>query len=106
LCRPLARPVGEDTGLREIRERAESLDPDAVPSAGPGAAEQRDMVEEYIDHVLTFVDVSALRPLIVAADAANGMAGLVVPRLFERLPLKLVPLYMDLDGTFPNHPAD
>lgn len=106
LCRPLARPIGEGTGLQEIRRRAESIDPDAAPVAGDGGLERRDMVDEYLDHLLGFVDLSSLRPLTVAADAANGMAGLVVPRLFERLPLELIPLYMELDGTFPNHPAD
>jgi len=102
----LARPVGEDTGLRQVRERAESLDPHEAPLVSVGPTEQRDMVDEYIEHLLSFVDVGALRPLTVAADAANGMAGLVIPKLFGRLPLKLVPLYMELDGTFPNHPAD
>src|SRR5205823_12883533 len=74
LCRPLARPVGEDTGLRQIRERAESLDPHEAPSVSVGPTEQRDMVDEYIEHLLSFVDVGALRPLTAAADAANGMA--------------------------------
>ena len=64
------------------------------------------MVEEYLEHLLTFVDLETFVPLTVAADAANGMAGLVLPALFDRLPGKPVPLYMELDGTFPNHPAD
>jgi phosphomannomutase len=64
------------------------------------------MREEYIEHLLSFVDLARFLPFTVAADAANGMAGLVVPDLFDRLPGKLVPLYMELDGTFPNHPAD
>src|SRR5205823_2309615 len=76
------------------------------PGADPPLTERREMLEEYIEHLLSFADVPNLRPLTVAADAANGMAGLVVPALFERLPFKLVPLYMELDGTFPNHPAD
>jgi phosphomannomutase len=106
LCRPLARPVGEETGLQEIRARAEARADEAPGSIEAGPLEHRDMIDEYLDHLLTFVDVDALRPLTVVADAANGMAGLVVPRLFERLPVKLIPLYMELDGTFPNHPAD
>src|SRR5438067_8161161 len=73
LCRSLARPVGEDTGLRQVRERAESLDPHEAPLVSVGPTEQRDMVDEYIEHLLSFVDVGALRPLTVAADAANGM---------------------------------
>jgi phosphomannomutase len=104
LCGPGAAPVGVETGLREIRDLAER--DRRRPEGRPGRREQVDMVEDYLDHVLSFADLEALAPLVVAADAANGMAGLVVPALFERLPCKLIPLYMDLDGTFPNHPAD
>jgi phosphomannomutase len=64
------------------------------------------MVEEYVDHVLGFVDPDRMAPLTVVADTANGMGGLVLPAIFERLPMKLVGLYLELDGTFPNHPAD
>jgi phosphomannomutase len=106
LCRSGAAPVGEESGLREIRSLAESGGDVGSPAVSPGTVEQRDMTQEYLEHLLTFADVERLAPLTVAADAANGMAGLVVPALFERLPLKLVPLYMELDGTFPNHPAD
>jgi phosphomannomutase len=104
LCRPGAAPIGVETGLQEIRDLAEREQGDR--RRGNGRREPVDMLEEYLDHVLSFADVAAMAPLVVAADAANGMAGLVVPDLFERLPCKLVPLYMDLDGTFPNHPAD
>jgi phosphomannomutase len=64
------------------------------------------MVDEYIDHVVSFVNPDEMAPLTVVADAANGMAGLVLPPVAERLPIKLVGLYLELDGTFPNHPAD
>jgi phosphomannomutase len=103
LCRPGARPVGQDSGLQEILAMAERGAP-----AGPGRARVREhsMLEEYLEHLLTFADLGRVAELVVVADAANGMAGLVVPALFERLPAKLVPLYMELDGTFPNHPAD
>ena len=108
LCRERAAPVGEESGLREIRALAERESP--RPATSPAMAtermEHRDMIEPYIEHLLTFADASRMAPLTVVADAANGMAGLVVPVLFERLPAKLVPLYMELDGTFPNHPAD
>jgi phosphomannomutase len=103
LCRPGARPIGVETGLQEILAMAER---DAPPRHGEGKVEKRNMLEEYFEHLLTFVDAEQLADLTVAADAGNGMAGLVVPALFERLPVKLVPLYMELDGTFPNHPAD
>jgi phosphomannomutase len=106
LCRQRAGPVGEETGLQRIRAIAEGDLPPA-PTGPRGSSEQLDMIDRYLDHLLRFVDLETFTPLTVAADAANGMAGLVVPELFDRLPgAKLVPLFMDLDGTFPNHPAD
>jgi phosphomannomutase len=101
LCRAGARPVGEDTGLTELRDMAAR----GVPRpAGPaGTITQRDLLSGYADHLKTLVDLSAIRPLTVAVDAGNGMAGHTVPRVFEGLPLTLVPLYFELDGTFPNH---
>jgi phosphomannomutase len=105
LCLAGAAPVGEDSGLVEVRRLAESIGP-SRGTAAKGQLRTQEMVQEYIDHLLSFADLGSFAPLTVAADAANGMAGLVVPPLFERLPCKLVPLYMELDGTFPNHPAD
>jgi phosphomannomutase len=104
LCRAGAAPVGADSGLEEVRDLAAGEPRRPVPARG--TATTRDLVEEYIDHVLSFVDAAQMAPLTVVADAANGMAGLVLPAIFERLPAKLVGLYLDLDGTFPNHPAD
>ncbi len=107
LCREAAAPVGEDTGLGAILELATSYAAGLpAPSASPGEVRRQDFVEPYLEHLLTFADLDRFAPLVVAADAANGMAGLIVPTLFERLPATLVPLYMELDGTFPNHPAD
>jgi phosphomannomutase len=103
LCRAGAAPVGEDSGLMQVRDLAEAV---SEPVGAPGTVRSRDMQEEYVDHVLSFVDPSRLEPLTVVADAANGMAGLVLPAIFDRLPFKLVGLYLELDGTFPNHPAD
>lgn len=103
-CLPGARPVGQDTGLEEIRRRAE-LD-GAPPSTAPGTVERREFLGAYADHVLSFVQAERMRPLTVVADTANGMGGLVVPAVFDRLPVTLVHLFPDLDGTFPNHPAD
>ncbi|MGZ8637614.1 MAG: phosphomannomutase/phosphoglucomutase [Actinomycetota bacterium] len=103
-CLPGASPVGQDTGLGEIRERAERGTP--PPVALPGRIEARAVLDAYVNHVLSFVDVPALRPLTVVADTANGMGGLIVPAVFDRLPFTLVHLFQDLDGTFPNHPAD
>jgi phosphomannomutase len=110
LCLAGARPVGQDTGLAEIQRMA--LQGEANESehgsggAGPGQVERMDLLEEYADHVVSFVDRGSLAPLRVVADTANGMGGLVVPKVFERLPFGLEILYGDLDGTFPNHPAD
>jgi phosphomannomutase len=104
LCREGAAPVGEDSGLQEVRVLAER-DPGPAASS-PGTVETRDMLDDYVDHVVSFVDPNAMAPLTVIADAANGMAGLVLPPIFDRLPCKLVGLYLELDGTFPNHPAD
>ncbi len=107
VCREQAGPVSEDTGLREIRDRAETFASEMPPPApARGSVNHVDFLDRYIEHLLSFADLERFAPLTVAADAANGMGGLVVPGLFERLPAKLVPLYMDLDGTFPNHPAD
>jgi phosphomannomutase len=105
LCKPGAAPVGEETGLRDVRDLAAGLN-GAAPAGATGVVEHRDLTQEYLDHLLSFADLDGFAPLVVAADAANGMAGLVVPALFDRLPATLIPLYMDLDGTFPNHPAD
>ncbi|HXF72443.1 MAG TPA: phosphomannomutase/phosphoglucomutase [Actinomycetota bacterium] len=103
-CLAGARPVGQDTGLGEIRALAER---DAYPPADrEGRVERRDLLDRYVEHVLSFVDAAAMRPLTVVVDTANGMGGLVVPAVMSRLPVTLVHLYPELDGTFPNHPAD
>ncbi|MGH2679236.1 MAG: phosphomannomutase/phosphoglucomutase, partial [Actinomycetota bacterium] len=103
-CLAGAKPVGEESGLREIRALTEQGD--AVLGTGRGSVRQRDVLDAYVDHVLTFTDVPGMRPLTVAVDTANGMGGLVVPAVMERLPVTLHHLYAELDGTFPNHPAD
>jgi phosphomannomutase len=104
LCRAGAAPVGEQTGLAQIKEMVAA----GVTSRGEsgGRVEKRDLLDDFGRHVRSFVDTSVLRPLKVVADTANGMGGLVVPKVFEGLPFELTVLYGDLDGTFPNHPAD
>ncbi len=104
LCRASAAPVGEATGLAQIKEAVAAGLVERAEEAG--RVERRDLLGEFADHVRSFVDVAALRPLRVVADTANGMGGLVVPRIFEGLPFELSVLYPELDGTFPNHPAD
>jgi phosphomannomutase len=104
LCRAGAVPVGEDTGLLDIKGMVAA---DAFPPGKrPGSSERADIMRAYVEHVTGLVDVRAFRDLKVVVDAANGMGGLTVPAVFDRLPVELVPMYFELDGTFPNHPAD
>ncbi|HET6951090.1 MAG TPA: phosphomannomutase/phosphoglucomutase [Acidimicrobiales bacterium] len=104
MCLAGARPVGEDTGLGDIKRLA-AAGVDPAPTA-PGRIESVDLLGAFADHVRSFVDTAALTPLRVVADTANGMGGLVVPKVFETLPFELEVMYGELDGTFPNHPAD
>ncbi len=104
LCREGARPVGEQTGLTELRAMVEAGVP-AGPGT-PGSITARDLLSGYAAHLKTLVDLSGIRPLKVAVDAGNGMAGHTVPKVFEGLPVEIVPLYFELDGTFPNHEAN
>ena len=103
-CRARAAPVSEDSGLAEIRARAEANQ--LPPVAAPGRVERMDLLDAFSDHVLSFLDAQDVAPLTIVADTANGMGGLVVPAVLERLPVRLIHLYPELDGTFPNHPAD
>lgn len=102
-CLSGARPVGEESGLFEIRDLAVSA---SGVAATRGTVSAHDALAEFAAHVRSFVDVAVLRPLKVVADTANGMGGLVVPAAFAGLPFDLEIMYGDLDGTFPNHPAD
>ncbi len=109
LCLAGARPVGIDSGLAEIKATADAvLTGDGPPHAArAGGRSKQSVLDNFVDHVLSFVDVAAIRPMRVVADTANGMGGLVVPAVFERLPMiDLEVMYGELDGTFPNHPAD
>jgi len=103
LCRAGAKPVGVQTGLQQIKELAER---DMVPAPVSGTVTPREFLPGYTEHLHKLVDISSIRPLTVAVDAGNGMAGHTVPKVFEGLPVTLVPLYFDLDGTFPNHEAN
>ena len=103
-CLPGARPVGEDSGLGDIRALVEKGE--EILGAGSGRVERLDLLDAYVEHVLRFTDVERMRPLTVAVDTANGMGGLVVPAVMARLPVTLHHLFAELDGTFPNHPAD
>ena len=113
LCQSGARPIGRDTGLAEIQATAEALldqwGAGGPPPVDPGRLapiEERSVLDAYADHVRSFVDADSLRPLRVVADTANGMGGLVAPKVFEGLPFEVEILFPELDGNFPNHPAD
>jgi phosphomannomutase len=107
-CLAGAKPIGLDSGLAEIRDTADLVLKGEGPAkaARRGTVSQMDLLGKFVDHVLSFVDVSKFRPLKVVADTANGMGGLVVPAVFAKLPFELEVMYGELDGTFPNHPAD
>ena len=103
-CREEAIAISIETGLAAIRDKA--LAGDFAPSARIGTIHQRDILDAFAEHCLSFIDdVAQIKPFKIAIDAGNGMAGATVPRVFRHLPCELVPLYFELDGTFPNHPA-
>jgi phosphomannomutase len=103
LCLAGAKPVGEDSGLGDIKSMAQA----GLPAAAhEGTLSDDDLLDDFAAHVRSFVDTSVLTPRRVVADTANGMGGLVVPIVFAPLPFDLDLLYGELDGTFPNHPAD
>ncbi|MBT3153316.1 phosphomannomutase/phosphoglucomutase [Streptomyces sp. CHD11] len=109
LCRAGAAPVGQDTGLAEIRELVErwSESGTPAPAAGtPGKITRRDTLDDYAAYLCSLVELTSIRPLKVVVDAGNGMGGHTVPTVFAGLPLTLVPMYFQLDGTFPNHEAN
>ncbi|MBO1330317.1 phosphomannomutase/phosphoglucomutase [Streptomyces sp. VRA16 Mangrove soil] len=108
MCRAGAAPVGQDTGLTEIRRLAEEWSESGAPApaAKPGTITRRETLKDYAAHLLGLVDLTSIRPLKVVVDAGNGMGGHTVPTVFEGLPLTLVPMYFELDGTFPNHEAN
>ncbi|MFF7984542.1 phosphomannomutase/phosphoglucomutase [Streptomyces sp. NPDC007901] len=108
MCRAGAAPVGQDTGLAEIRELAERWSEEGAPepAATPGTITTRDTLTDYAAYLRALVDLASIRPLKVVVDAGNGMGGHTVPTVFEGLPLTLVPMYFELDGTFPNHEAN
>jgi phosphomannomutase len=110
LCRAGAAPIGQDSGLVQIREWAEQLvDGSAVFGRTPervGTVSSRDLVAEYARYLRGLVDLSGIRPLKVVVDAGNGMGGFTVPVVLAGLPLEVVPMYFELDGSFPNHEAN
>ncbi|MEV6296415.1 phosphomannomutase/phosphoglucomutase [Streptomyces sp. NPDC051896] len=108
MCRAGAAPVGQDTGLAQIRELVERWLESGAPEPvdRPGTLSSRETLEDYAAYLRSLVDLTSIRPLKVVVDAGNGMGGHTVPSVFAGLPLTLVPMYFELDGTFPNHEAN
>ncbi|GAA3753902.1 phosphomannomutase/phosphoglucomutase [Plantactinospora mayteni] len=114
MCRSGARPIGQDTGLAELRDRAQALlDKGETRPADESLPplEHRDLLPAYAAHLRTLVDLTGIRPLKVVIDAGNGMGGFTAPAVLgdavlPALPLEIVPLYFELDGSFPNHEAN
>ncbi len=104
LCRRKAAPISMDTGIAEIRDL--TLAGDFPRPSSRGKVKEVDMLDSYVKHVLGFISTSSLRPLKVVTDAGNGMAGMILPALFEHLPCELVPHCFELDGSFPHHQPD
>ncbi len=105
LCRAAAAPVGQDTGLGEIKAMIEA-GPIPAHDGPAGSVSDTDILEQYAEHLNSLVPIRSSRPLTVVVDAGNGMGGLTVPVVFHDLPLTVVPLYFELDGSFPNHEAN
>jgi phosphomannomutase len=112
MCRANAVAIGQDSGLAEIRDRAQAYLEAGLPAAPtPGAVEQVDLLRPYAEYLRNLVDLSGIRHLKVVVDAGNGMGGYTVPAVLgdavlAALPLTIVPLYFELDGSFPNHEAN
>jgi phosphomannomutase len=104
MCRAGASPVGQDTGLAEIRDTVEQ----GVPGfeGQRGTVSERDVLADYAAYLRNLVDLSGNRPLKIVVDAGNGMGGHTVPTVFAGLPIDVVPMYFELDGSFPNHEAN
>ena len=102
-CQPAAAPIGQETGLADIRRMAE----EGLPaSAHRGSVTEVDVIDDYVDHVIAVTGADGIGSVLVAADGGNGMAGAALPQVFDRIDAELLGLYLEPDGTFPNHPAD
>ncbi len=107
MCRAGAAPVGSDSGLRDIADLvAKALTEVPATGSAPGHVTHKDLLTAYADHLHHLVDLSGIRPLTVVVDAGNGMGGHTVPAVFAEGPVTIVPMYFELDGSFPNHEAN
>lgn len=106
ICREEARALSLDEGIGQIRDMVIADDFQPPASGRRGDLQQREVLDAYAEYVLGLIDTTKIKPLKIAVDAGNGMAGATVPRVFKHLPCEIVPMYFELDGTFPNHPAN
>ena len=104
LCREMAKPVGEESGLYEVRDSAQVGQFEAANTEG--SLESRNLDEAWVQHVLSFIEPGELKPLHIAVDAGNGMGGKIFPELEPYVPFQVEELFFELDGTFPNHIAN
>ncbi|HSH31525.1 MAG TPA: hypothetical protein VK963_02550 [Candidatus Saccharimonadales bacterium] len=104
LCAEGARPIGVETGLQDIKA-AIAADRYMQAASLQGVSLQKNVTEDWIKHVLSFIDPHQLKRYRLAVDAGNGMAGAIVPHLEPQVPFEVTRMYFELDGTFPNHPA-
>jgi phosphomannomutase len=104
LCLSKARPIGKESGLLTIEKFVREGSP--ITLRNVGIEKHQNMLEEYVDHLLTLVDLREIRPLKLVIDAGNGMAGYTAPAIFARLNCEVIPMYFELDGSFPNHEAN
>ena len=105
-CKSDAIPINEDTGLQKIKSIIEKKEYEKKRIKKIGKIIRKDILKDYVQHVKNFINIKKLKRLKIAVDAGNGMAGKIIPLVYKNLPIKIVPLYFKLDGTFPNHPAD
>jgi phosphomannomutase len=104
LCLSQARPIGKESGLLAIEKFVREGSP--ITLRNVGIEKHQNMLEEYVDHLLTLVNLREIRPLKIVIDAGNGMAGYTAPAIFAKLNCEVIPMYFELDGSFPNHEAN
>lgn len=103
ICEKEAVPLSGDGKLAEVKDII--VNDKFEKAQKPGSLSEKQIISDYVNHILSFVDLSKIKPFKIAVDAGNGMAGMIIPEIFKKLPCDLIPMYFELDGSFPNHPA-